>query len=151
MSAIYLVCLTPENADRIAADAAAGLYASFFLNLSTSLLRPLLECLTATCSTSQATTQRVAWVIDGDLWGSNPDFLVEMKDNSIGEENRRSQPDYNRCGMLRLSDRYTNSHGRRDLVEHENPAMRALVLQAIEELARTSRTSTELRDEYEVS
>jgi hypothetical protein len=67
-----------------------------------------------------------------------------MKDNSIGEENRRSQPDYNRCGMLRLSDRYTNSHGRRDLVEHENPAMRALVLQAIKELARTSRTSTEL-------
>jgi sec1 family domain-containing protein 1 len=67
MSAIYLVCLTPENADRIAADAAAGLYASFFLNLSTSLLRPLLECLTATCSVSQATTQRVAWVIDGDL------------------------------------------------------------------------------------
>jgi hypothetical protein len=28
--------------------------------------------------------------------------------------------------------------------------MRAPVLQAIEELARTNRTSTELRDEYEV-
>jgi hypothetical protein len=49
--------------------------------------------------------------------------------------------------MLRLSDRYTNSCGRRDLVEHGNPATRAPVLQAIEELARTS---TELRDEYEV-
>jgi hypothetical protein len=29
-------------------------------------------------------------------------------------------------------------------VEHDNPATRAPVLQAIEELARTSRTSTEL-------
>jgi hypothetical protein len=37
-----------------------------------------------------------------------------------------------------------------DLMEHDNPAMRAPVLQAIEELARTSRTRTELRDEYEV-
>jgi hypothetical protein len=52
--------------------------------------------------------------------------------------------------MLHLSDRYTNSRGRRDLVEHNNPAMRAPVLQTIEELARTSRTSIELRDEYEV-
>jgi hypothetical protein len=52
--------------------------------------------------------------------------------------------------MLRLSNRYTNSRGRRDLVEHDNPATWAPVLQAIEELARTSRTSTELRDEYEV-
>jgi hypothetical protein len=52
--------------------------------------------------------------------------------------------------MLLLSDRYTNSRGRRDLVEHDNPATRAPVLQAIKELAKTSRTSTELRDEYEV-
>jgi hypothetical protein len=73
-----------------------------------------------------------------------------MKDNSIGEESRRSRPDYNHPGMLRLSDRYTNSRGRRDLVEHDNPATRAPVLQAIKELARTSRISTELRDEYEV-
>jgi hypothetical protein len=73
-----------------------------------------------------------------------------MKDNSIGEESRRSRPDYNRPGTLRLSDRYTNSRGRRDLVEHDNPATRAPVLQAIEELARTSRTRTELRGEYEV-
>jgi hypothetical protein len=74
----------------------------------------------------------------------NPDLSVETKDNSIGEESRHSWPDYNRPGTLRLSDRYTNSHGRRDLVEHDNPATRAPVLQAIEELARTSRTSTEL-------
>jgi hypothetical protein len=52
--------------------------------------------------------------------------------------------------MLRLSDRYTNSRGRRYLVEHDNPTTRAPVLQAIKELAITSRTSTELRDEYEV-
>jgi hypothetical protein len=51
--------------------------------------------------------------------------------------------------MLRLSDQYTNSRGRCDLVEHDNPAMMQHVLQAIEELARTSRTSTELRDEFE--
>jgi hypothetical protein len=77
----------------------------------------------------------------------NPDLLVETKDNSIGEESRRSWPDYNRLGTLRLSDRYTNSRGQCDLVEHDNPATRAPVLQAIEELAKTS---TELRDEYEV-
>jgi hypothetical protein len=73
-----------------------------------------------------------------------------MKDNSIGEEGRRSRPDYNRSGALRLSEQYTNSRGRRDFVEHDNPATRAHVLQAIEELARTIRTSTELQDEYEV-
>jgi hypothetical protein len=73
-----------------------------------------------------------------------------MKDNSIGKESRRSWPDYNRPGVLRLSNRYTSSRGRRDLVEHDNPATRAPVLQTIEELARTSRTNTELRDEYEV-
>jgi hypothetical protein len=55
--------------------------------------------------------------------------------------------DYNRSEMLHLSNQYTNSRGRCDLVEHNNLTMRALVLQAIEELARTS---TELRDEYEV-
>jgi hypothetical protein len=80
----------------------------------------------------------------------DPDLSVETKDNSIGEESQRSRPDDNCPGMLRLSDRYTNSRGRHDLVEHDNLVMRAPVLQAIEELARTSRTSTELRDEYEV-
>jgi hypothetical protein len=80
----------------------------------------------------------------------NPALSVETKDNSIGKESQHSRPDYNRLGMLRLSDRYTNSRGQRDLVEHDNLAMRAPVLQAIKELARTSRTSTELRDEYEV-
>jgi hypothetical protein len=80
----------------------------------------------------------------------NPDLSVEAKDNSIGEESRHSRPDYNRLGMLCLSDRYTNSRGRRDLVERDNPTTRAPVLEAIEELARTSRTSTELQDEYEV-
>jgi hypothetical protein len=52
-----------------------------------------------------------------------------MKDNSIGEESRRSRPDYNHPGTLRLSDRYTNSCGQRDLVENDNLAMRAPVLQ----------------------
>jgi hypothetical protein len=82
--------------------------------------------------------------------GLSPDLSVETKDNSIGEKSRCSRPDYNHLGTLRLSDRYTNSGSRRDLVEHDNPATRAPVLQAIEELARSSRTSIELQDEYEV-
>jgi hypothetical protein len=48
--------------------------------------------------------------------------------------------------MLRLSNRYTTSYGYHDLVERDTLATRALVLQPIEELARTSRTSTELPD-----
>jgi hypothetical protein len=92
-----------------------------------------------------------SWVMhtDGDPWGLNLDLSVETKDNSIGEESQRSWHDYNRPGTLCLSNWYTKSHGRRDLVEHDNPAMRAPVLQAIEELARTSRTSTKFWDEYE--
>jgi hypothetical protein len=82
--------------------------------------------------------------------GLIPDLSLETKDNSIRVESRRSRPDYNRPEMLRLSNWYTNSRGRRDLVEHDNLAMRAPVLQAIKELSRTSRISTELRDEYEV-
>jgi hypothetical protein len=75
---------------------------------------------------------------------------VEKKDNLIGEENRHSRSDYNRPRRLCLSDKYNNSRGRCDLVEHDNPTTRAPVLQAIKELARTSKTSTELRDDYEV-
>jgi hypothetical protein len=51
----------------------------------------------------------------------------------IVEESQCSRPDYNHLEMLCLSYRYTNSRGQRDLVEHDNPATRALVLQAIEE------------------
>jgi hypothetical protein len=49
-----------------------------------------------------------------------------------------------------LSIQFINSRGWRDLVEHDNLAMRAPILQAIKELARISKTSTELRDEYEI-
>jgi hypothetical protein len=55
--------------------------------------------------------KRTGAYYDGDPSGFNPDLSVEMKDNSIGEESRRSRPDYNRPGALRLSDRYTNSRG----------------------------------------
>jgi hypothetical protein len=48
--------------------------------------------------------------------------------------------------MLCLSNRYTTFYGCHDLVERDTPSARAFVLQAIEELARTSRTSTELPD-----
>jgi hypothetical protein len=83
--------------------------------------------------------------------GLNPDLSMDIEDNSIGEESRGSWPDYNRPEMLRLSNRYINSCGWRDIVEHDDPAMRAPVLQAIKELARTSRRSTDLQDECEVS
>jgi hypothetical protein len=82
--------------------------------------------------------------------GLNPNLSMEMEDNSIGEESRHSRPDYNRPAMLCLSNWHTNSHGWCDLVEHDDPATKPPVLQAIEELARTSRTSTELWDECEV-
>jgi hypothetical protein len=82
--------------------------------------------------------------------GLNPDILVEKKDNSIEEESRRSQSDYNRSETLRLTNRYTNSRGWSDFVEHNDLVTRAPVLQAIEELVRTSRISTELWDECEV-
>jgi hypothetical protein len=76
---------------------------------------------------------------------------VEIEDNSIGKESQCSRTGYSRPEtLLRLSNRYTNSRGWRDLVEHDDPATRAPVLQAIEELARTSRRSTKLRDECEV-
>jgi hypothetical protein len=40
---------------------------------------------------------------DGDPWGSNPDLLVETKDNSIGEENQHSRLDYNIQGCCALA------------------------------------------------
>jgi hypothetical protein len=36
--------------------------------------------------------------------GLNPNLSMEMEDNSIGEESRRSRPDYNRPAMLCLSN-----------------------------------------------
>jgi hypothetical protein len=43
--------------------------------------------------------------------GLNPDLSVVTEDNSIGEESRRSHPDYNHPETLHLSNRYTNSGG----------------------------------------
>uniref|UniRef100_A0ACD5WWH7 Uncharacterized protein n=1 Tax=Avena sativa TaxID=4498 RepID=A0ACD5WWH7_AVESA len=61
--AVYLVRPTPANADRIAADAAAGLYASFHVNFSTSVPRPILERL-ASATASSRSAHRVARVAD---------------------------------------------------------------------------------------
>jgi hypothetical protein len=85
-----------------------------------------------------------AWLLKETCEGLNPNLSLQMEDNSIGKEIRRSWPDYNRPETLRLSNRYTNSHGSRNLVEHDDPPLRAPVLQAIKELARISRTHTEL-------
>jgi hypothetical protein len=43
--------------------------------------------------------------------GLNLDLSVETEDNSIGEDSRRSRPDYNCPETLHLSNRYTNSSG----------------------------------------
>jgi hypothetical protein len=43
--------------------------------------------------------------------GLNPDLSVEIEDNSIEKESRRSRAEYNRPETLRLSNRDTNSHG----------------------------------------
>jgi len=71
-----------------------------------------------------------------------------MVDSSIGGWRRRSRPDYNRPKKLRLSNRYTNSNGRRDLVARQ-PATRAPILRAIKELARTCKQALNLQDEIE--
>jgi len=60
-----------------------------------------------------------------------------MGDNSIGGDNVHSLTTTFQW-MLRLSNRYTTSYGCRDLVGARHPTTRAPVLQAIEELARTS-------------
>ncbi|CAN6206621.1 unnamed protein product [Urochloa humidicola] len=63
--AVYLVRPTPSNVDRIAADAAAGLYASFHVNFSTSVPRPVLERLATACAAAPpACAGRVARVAD---------------------------------------------------------------------------------------
>jgi hypothetical protein len=43
--------------------------------------------------------------------GLNLDLSVETEDNSMGEESRRSRPDYNCPETLCLSNRYMLSHG----------------------------------------
>ncbi|XP_047087254.1 SEC1 family transport protein SLY1-like [Lolium rigidum] len=72
--AVYLVRPTPANADRIAADAAAGLYASFHVNFSTSVPRPVLERLASATAASRS-AHRVARVADQYL-----DFVC-LEDN----------------------------------------------------------------------
>jgi len=63
--AVYFVRPTPGNVDRIAADAAAGLYVSFHVNFSTSVPRPLLERLATACAAAPpACAGRVARVAD---------------------------------------------------------------------------------------
>ncbi|KAG8087646.1 hypothetical protein GUJ93_ZPchr0010g10593 [Zizania palustris] len=61
--AVYLVCPTAANVDRIAADAAAGLYASFYINFSTCVPRPILERLAYATAASRS-AHRVARVAD---------------------------------------------------------------------------------------
>jgi hypothetical protein len=61
---------------------------------------------------------------------------LSMRDRGVGGKRWRSQFDYNDLGTLHHGNWYTTSNGCRDLALRQ-PATRAPVLQAIEELART--------------
>src|SRR6187455_1403356 len=71
--------------------------------------------------------------------------MVELTSTSASNGTRNWYLYWHRC-ISSVDVFITTSYGCHDLVERDTLATRALVLQAIEELARTSRTSTELPD-----
>ena len=73
--------------------------------------------------------------------GIGPDLSVELWIIRFEERDDVHGPTTKKCCALATDT--PPPMVARDLVEHEPPATRALVLQAIEELARTSRTRTE--------
>ncbi|AQK55183.1 SEC1-family transport protein SLY1 [Zea mays] len=81
--AVYFLRPTQANADRVAADAAASLYASFHLNFSSALPRPLLDRLAAATAAS-GSAHRVARLADQYL-----DF-VSLEDNLFSLAHPRS-------------------------------------------------------------
>ncbi|CAN6279483.1 unnamed protein product [Urochloa humidicola] len=81
--AVYLLRPTQANADRVAADAAAALYASFHLNFSSALPRPLLDRL-ASAAAASGSAHRVARLADQYL-----DF-VSLEDNLFSLTHPRS-------------------------------------------------------------
>ncbi|WVZ73017.1 hypothetical protein U9M48_021384 [Paspalum notatum var. saurae] len=81
--AVYFLRPTQANADRVAADAAAALYASFHLNFSSALPRPLLDRLAAAAAAS-GSAHRVARLADQYL-----DF-VSLEDNLFSLAQARS-------------------------------------------------------------
>lgn len=81
--AVYFLRPTQANADRVAADAAAALYASFHLNFSPALPRPLLDSLAAATAAS-GSAHRVTRLADQYL-----DF-VSLEDNLFSLAHPRS-------------------------------------------------------------
>ncbi|CAL5056651.1 unnamed protein product [Urochloa decumbens] len=81
--AVYLLRPTQANADRVAADAAAALYASFHLNFSSALPRPLLDRL-ASAAAASGSAHRIARLADQYL-----DF-VSLEDNLFSLAHPRS-------------------------------------------------------------
>ncbi|CAO2040032.1 unnamed protein product [Urochloa humidicola] len=81
--AVYLLRPTQANVDRVAADAAAALYASFHLNFSSALPRPLLDRL-ASATAASGSAHRVARLADQYL-----DF-VSLEDNLFSLAHPRS-------------------------------------------------------------
>jgi hypothetical protein len=71
-------------------------------------------------------------------WVNARSFDERVWNNSIGGGDDVHDPTTAFQKTLRLSNRYTTSYGCHDLVERDTSATRALVLQTIEELARTS-------------
>ncbi|WOK92848.1 SEC1 family transport protein SLY1 [Canna indica] len=92
--AVYFVRPTPENVDRIAADASRGLYDSFHLNFSSSLPRPLLEDL-ARRTLEKDAVHRISKVYDqylefvsledGLFSLAQPKTYVQINDPSAGD------------------------------------------------------------------
>ncbi|CAL9174534.1 unnamed protein product [Musa hybrid cultivar] len=92
--AIYFVRATPDNVERIAADAGRGLYDSFHLNFSSSLPRPLLEDL-ARRTLEKDAVHRISKVYDeylefvslenGFFSLAQPKTYVQINDPSAGE------------------------------------------------------------------
>ncbi|OEL18565.1 SEC1 family transport protein SLY1 [Dichanthelium oligosanthes] len=81
--AVYFLRPTQANADRVAADAAAALYATFHLNFSSALPRPLLDRL-ASAAAAAGSAHRVARLADQYL-----DF-VSLEDNLFSLAHPRS-------------------------------------------------------------
>ncbi|KAG6522778.1 SEC1 family transport protein SLY1-like [Zingiber officinale] len=92
--AVYFVRPTPENVERIAADAARGLYDAFHLNFSSSLPRPLLEDL-ARRTLEMDSVHRISKVYDqylefvsledGLFSLAQPKTYVQINDPSAGD------------------------------------------------------------------
>ncbi|XP_047943374.1 SEC1 family transport protein SLY1 [Salvia hispanica] len=93
--AVYFLQATPQNVQRIVADASRALYDSFHLNFSSSIPRPLLEDL-ATGTMNSDSIQRISKVhdqylefvtLEDNLFSlANKNCYVQLNDPSAGDK-----------------------------------------------------------------